>query len=249
MRTAITLATAWLTLVAGAALAQEPAPLSALETAVACQPPPTLNGPAATTLHVIGAQDTMPRALFSQRDLLVLDGGTKAGVQLGQQFFVRRPNHFGVPSGEFTGTMHTLGWIRVVAVNETTAIATVEHACDGILQGDSLEPFVAPHVSADAERNDPTGEPDFTSLARVLGGNEDRGIGALGEFMMIDRGSSEGVTEGKRFALYRDIRIPGMPLASIGEAVVVSVGPHVSLTRITAGRDAIRRGDYVAFRK
>lgn len=248
MRTAITIATACLTLAAGAVLAQEP-PLSALETAVACQPPPTVDGPPAAALRVIGAQDPTARRLFGIRDLLVVGGGTKAGVQLAQEFFVRRPNRVGLPPGQVAATVDTVGWIRVVAVNETTAIAVVEHACDGIMADDYLEPFGAPRLPANADRNEPTGEPDFTSLARVLVGEKERRLAGAGGFMLIDRGSTEGVTVGKRLAVYRDVHIPGMPLNSIGEAVVVNVGPHASVTHITATRDAVQRGDYVAFRK
>src|SRR5258708_5677487 len=95
MRTAMTLATVCLTLAAGTALAQESARLTALETAVACQPPPTFDGPPSSPLRVIGTQDTAARSLFGQRDLIVVDGGTKASVQLGQRFFVRRSNAVG----------------------------------------------------------------------------------------------------------------------------------------------------------
>src|SRR5205807_8828939 len=106
--------TACLTLPPGPPRAQKPR-LSALETAVACQPPPTFDAPPASALHVIGSQDTTPRTLFGVRDLLVVAGGTKEGVQLGQQFFVRRPNRLGLPPGEVSGTARTLGWIRIVA--------------------------------------------------------------------------------------------------------------------------------------
>ena len=41
-------------------------------------------------------------------------------------------------------TIHTTGWLRIVAVNDTTAIAQIEHVCDGVIAGDYLEPFVAP---------------------------------------------------------------------------------------------------------
>jgi len=249
MRIAMTVAAAGMMLAAAAAMAQEPVSLTPLETAVACAPPPTLDGPAASVLRVIGTQDTNARNLAGQHDLIVIDGGTKAGVQLGQEFFVRRPNKLGERYGIISGTVHTAGWIRVVAVNDTTSIAAVEHMCDGMLYGDYLEKFVAPRVPAGADRTDTTGEPNFTSLARVLVGDEDRVLAGTYMFTMIDRGSAEGVAPGARVAIYRDVRIPSMPLASIAEGVVVSVGPHAALTRVTAARDAVINGDYVAFRK
>jgi hypothetical protein len=67
--------------------------------------------------------------------------------------------------------------------------------------------------------------------------------------MLIDRGADLGLVPGTRMSLYRDVGTPGMPLSSIGEAIVISVGPVIALTRITRARDAILSGDYVAVRK
>src|SRR5437660_7668671 len=134
--------------------------LSAMETAVACAPPPTTEAPP-NPLRIIGAQDTSPRALFTQRDLLVIGGGTSEGLQLGQEFFVRRPNRFGSRADRPWQGVRTLGWIRVVAVNETTAIAAVDHGCSGISQGDYLELFATPVVPAEAEQDMVAGDPDF----------------------------------------------------------------------------------------
>jgi len=243
-------AAAVLTLDAGSVLAQEQAPaMSPLEIGVACSSPPTIPGPHSDLFRVIGAQETVPRSLFGNRDLLVINAGTAAGVQLGQQFFVRRQTHFQMRLDEPTTGVRTLGWIRVVAVNESTAIATVEHACAGIFEQDYLAPFTPPVVPAGTDRDDPSGEPDFTALARVLIANEDRQAAGAGDFVLIDRGTDQGIVPGTRMALYRDIQSPGMPLASIGEAVAVSVGPTLALTRITRARDAVLSGDYVAIRR
>src|SRR5439155_16690899 len=140
-------------------------------------------------------------------------------------------------------------WIRIVAVNESTGIALVEHACGGIMADDYLEPFVAPTIPAGADRDDASGEPDFKALGRVLAGNGDRSAAGPGDFMLIDRGTANGVVPGARFAVYRDVNAAGMPLAAIGEIVVISTGPDTALTRITRARDAVLSGDYVARRK
>jgi hypothetical protein len=226
----------------------EPRPLSQIEIAVACAPPTTLEMPDGRVLHIIGAQAAKRRSLYGKDELLVIDGGTSAGVQLNQQYFVRRPIYFG------TGRRHpqsvaTLGWVRVVAANETTAIVSVVHMCNGLAEGDFLEPFAAPSVPADLIRTDSKGDPDFTMLGRVVVGPENRGLGGVSSLMLIDRGADQGSTSGARFAVYRDLKTPGMPLSSIGEAVVVSVGKTMSLAWITTSRDAVVPGDYVVPRK
>jgi hypothetical protein len=186
---------------------------------------------------------------------LIVDGGTRAGIQLGQDFFVRREIRFGIMPGrrrdpkQPSQGVNTAGWIRIVAVNDSTAIALVLQVCGPILAGDYLEPFAAPQVPANASTADSSGEPDFTALGRVIIGNEDRRTAGAGDFMLIDRGAENGVAAGTRYAVYRDLASPGLPLASIGEAVVITAGPDRSLIRITRARDAVMSGDYVAPRR
>jgi hypothetical protein len=232
-----------------AALAQNDAALSPLEVAIACAPPPVVGGQHGAARQVIGGQDTVARTLFGASDLLVVDGGTAAGLQLGQQFFVRRDNRFGTAFGAQTVGTRTLGWITIVAANDSTAVARVDHICDGIVAHDYLEPFARPTVPPAEDRTTAPGEPDFSSLSRVVAGEGDRGTGGAGDFMLIDRGAGEGLAAGTRLAIYRDLRTGDLPLTSIGDAVVVTVGPMLSLTRITRARDAVRTGDYVAVRK
>ena len=232
--------------------AQTEARLTRAEMAMACAPPASRAVPPDRALHVIGAQDVVPRTLYGSRDLLVIDGGTSAGVQLGQRFFVRRSNQSASAYVHEAHTAVTAGWVTVVAVNESTAIANVDQVCGPILQMDYLEPYASPAAamaSMAVAREEAAGEPDFASLGRVVGGDEQRTMVGIGDFAVIDRGTDQGVTAGARFAVYRDLGVAGMPLTSIGEAIVVSAGDTQSVARITRARDAIFNGDYVAPRK
>ena len=179
-------------------IAQAGAPsLSSIETAVACAPPLTTEDAPSHSPRIIGAQDTAARVLYGPRDLLVVGAGTSSGLQLGQQFFVRRANRFGSPVDRRRQGARTLGWIRLVSVNDSTAIAAVDHGCDVISQGDYIEPFTAPVVPADVERDRPAGEPDFTAIGRVVAGLEDRQSAGPGGYVLIDRGTDQGVTLGR----------------------------------------------------
>lgn len=243
------LAAAFVLLAATNGVAQAPAELSQLEIAVACAPPPTFDLPAGEPLRIIGTQDSIPRSEYGSRDLLVVNGGTAAGVQLGQQFYVRRANRFGLDQATHRRGSKTGGWIRIVAVNESTAIATFEHICNLVGQGDYLEPFVRPVIPPGADRDEAPGEPDFTSMGQIVAGNENRSEMGAGDFALIDRGSEQGLTPGARLAVYRDVGVAGMPLASLGEAIVISTSATMSLLRITRARDAVYTGDFIAPRK
>ena len=147
------------------ALAQEQPPLSSAEIAAGCAPP-VADTQAPRDLRIIGAQTVSPRSTYDNLDLLIVNGGTEAGVQLGARFYIRRPLQFG--SGRLIGApveVVTDGWIRIVAANEDTAIASVEYSCGAIFQGDYLEPFNTPEMP---EGRDDAGEPDSDSPARVV---------------------------------------------------------------------------------
>jgi hypothetical protein len=250
MRYRFILAAALILAASGPGAAQGEKTMSPLEVAVACAPPPTLDVPTGKLLRIIGAQDVTARTEFGTGDLLIIGGGSGAGVQLNQQYFVRRANRFGTAGA---AALHqgarTGGWVHIVAVNESTSIATFDHLCGPVATSDYLEPFVAPVVPPGVERDETPGEPDFNSMGQVVIGNEDRSSMAVGDFALIDRGSEHGMAPGARVALYRSVGVSGMPLAAVGEAVVVTVGPKMALTRITRARDAIRNGDFAAPRK
>ena len=40
-----------------------------------------------------------------------------------------------------------------------------------------------------------------------------------------------------------------MPLATIGDGIIIATGDSVSVTRITRARDAVISSDYIAIRK
>ena len=222
------------------------ATLSPAAIAVACAPPASIEPAPAHALRIVGSQDAVPRTLFGDRDLLVLSGGTSAGVEVGQQFFVRRTITFG--GNKVARGTRTVGWVRVVAVNDGTAIGSVDHICGAILAGDYLEPFVVPDAPA-AVQTDDAAQPDFTTLGHIMAGNEDREIVGAGDFALIDWGKNQGLAAGSRFAIYRDVGIAGLPLASIGEGVVISTNSAMALARITRTTDVVYAGDYIAARR
>jgi hypothetical protein len=219
--------------------------MSAVDVALACAPSLSVipDRPPVHNLTIVGAQDSVPRALFGVRDLVAIGGGTGAGVQINQRYAIRRTHTFGRRSKGDLQTIRTTGWLRVVAVNDNTAIAQIEQVCDGVIAGDYLEPFVQPTPIPGGEINT-TADLDFSSMGRVLFGDSERGLAGPGEFMMLDDGAAQ-LTPGARVAVYRDLRTTGVPLTAIGEGVIVAVTNGAPLMRITSTRDAVRSGDYV----
>jgi len=220
---------------------------NALQMAAGCAPRAVTAPLPIDALRLIGAQDPVGRQLFGAGDLVVIGGGRGRGVELGQQFFVRRPT--AVRSGRGPRAISTAGWIRVVAVDDTTAIALVDFACDGLLVGDHLEAYVAPALPLDAHRTDTQGELDFSAPGHLLFGDNERTAGGAGDFMVTDIGETRGAAPGMRLAIYRNMNVPGLPLAVVGEAIVVFADPETSVVRLTRTRDAIYSGDLLIPRR
>jgi hypothetical protein len=230
---------------AASGLAQSAGP----DVAASCAP--VLNGVAerapAHALRIVGGQDTVPHALFGTRDLVIVNGGTAAGLQLDQQFAIRRAYVFGRPRKNDLRTIHTTGRLRIVSINNMTAVGQIEEVCDGVLAGDYLEPFVAP-APVPPSGDKAFADLDFSSLSRVLFGDEQRRIAGPGDFMMLDQGAAS-LTPGTRVAVYRDLQSTGVPLTAIGEGVIVSRPDGTAVMRVTSARDAVRTGDYVVRHK
>ena len=216
--------------------------------ALACAPVAATSRPN-TTLRISGGQDTYPRLTYSQGEFVTLNAGSKQGLQIGQEFFVRRmmPAPRGISTGpEATPLTRTAGWIRVYAVDEDMALATITYACDGMQVGDYLEPLALPAALKALPRD---GKPE-RSYARVMFGNDRRTEFGLGDYLVIDRGSAQGITAGAHFVLYRwKKKAPENFLAAIAEGVAVDVQTDTATLSLTASRDSVTVGDLVAMRK
>ena len=200
-------------------------------------------------LHILAPYTGDLRELSSRDSIVVLNGGTPDGLMAGQRFYARRllpPRDGAAVSPADPGAVHTAGWLTVVAADEHSALARVDYACDAIMAGDYLEPFV--EATLPDEVADTRTSPDFTSLGRVLQGvNRHEAFGA-GDFLSIDRGEAAGITGGTRVAFYRD-RGNGSPLVEIGTGIVMEVTAETSKVIVDRARFEVVIGDYVAVRR
>ena len=221
--------------------------LSGPQTAAACAPVPasTLRQ---TALRITGGQDVAAvRELYAAGALVVISGGTTRGIRPDLRYYLRRePTGRGWPGGPRVAT--TTGWLRIVSATESSALGRVEFACDGVMAGDVLQPYVDPALPTGSERPVATGEPDFKGAGRVLSGDNERETGTRGDFFLVDRLQPAGGI-GSRLAIYRDLQTPGLPLAPIGEAVVTGTYGGLSVVWVTYARDAVRSGDLAVPRR
>jgi hypothetical protein len=212
---------------------------------VLCAPQAATALPSPNARVIAGVEDK--KALFAPGDLVVIDAGTAQGVQPGQHFFARRviSDRFAVRTTEAaTHSIHTAGWLTIVEASTNQATARVSEACDGVIEGDYLEPF-SPPVAATARQ----GTPDFDRPGQILLGDDRRQMGAVNSLMVFDRGSDHGVHAGQRLTIYRRAAGGDGPIVRIGEGIVVSTRNESAIMRIETSREAIQVGDRVAIHR
>ena len=223
---------------------QATAPKPDLLEQIACAPQGLPAAPV-PSMRVLGGY-VHGRTMFGPGDALIIGGG--AGVQKGQQYFVRRPvldASMKQPKVGALYAIHTAGWVTIVDVKDMMAVGTVTHACDGLLEGDYLEPFVPPALPPTAL----VGAPDYEHPGRILLADERRQTGSPGTVVLMDRGIDDGVRAGQMLTIYRET-INGLgPIVDVGRGTVLSANAKSSLVRIDSSRDAVYLGDLVAIHR
>ena len=206
-------------------------------------PAPPLGG-----LRVLGG-DQHGRIMFGPGEPLIINAGTAQGIKPGQQYFVRRHvrDPFTPSTADFIPvSVHTAGWVTIVDARENVAVATVTHACDGVIEGDYLEPYVDPVVPQPAAVQ---GGPDYDHPGRIVMADEGRQTGYAGLLMLVNRGSDHGVRAGQTLTIFRETLNGQGPIADVGRATVMSVRPQTALVRIDSTRGAVYVGDFAAIHR
>ncbi len=219
----------------------------ALHEQLACAPLMLPIAPPAA-IRVVGNAQAY-RTMFAPGDGFVVDAGSAEGVKVGQQYFVRRvvrDQFIGSASNELQPvSIHTAGWVTVVDVKDTMAVAQVTHACDGIIAGDYLEPFVDPPDPPIVAE----GAPDYEHAGTIVMGDERRQMGSSGTLMLFDRGSEQNVQTGQSVTIFRETIGGAGPVYEVGKGIVVNVRPRNAVVRIDMTHDVVFVGDRVAINR
>lgn len=215
---------------------------------LACSPSAVVEEPA-TPLRITGGQDSFARRIYAPGDLVTINAGRNNGIEVGQEFFVRRvqvDRRSPLITRDAPAPIRTTGWIKVYAVDEEMSLVTVTHACDTIEVGDYLEPFklpVVPTVSKDRPK------PERDNYGKVLMGTDRRTSFAKGDYFVMNRGADHGIEVGSQFVLYRDKKQAENFLYAIGEGIATEVKENTATVLVTVSLDSIESGDYVALRR
>jgi len=196
-----------------------------------------------------GAVGTVKYGLYTG-DIVYLNGGRARGLQPGGVFTIVRPQQeilHPVTGQVFGRYYHYVGRVRVLSVQEETAIAEIVYSCDEAVVGSLLQPYQPEPVplarlSAMRPVNYPAPVEKLNNAATIILSRDD--VVSLGDdnVVWIDRGANADVTPGDVYTIYR-LNRPGLPPVVLGELAVLSVHPRSSVGKIVRSRYTIYVGD------
>ena len=193
-------------------------------------------------------RDDEVKVLFAAGDELLIDGGTRQGIQVGRHFIVRRAYPTALRTGRNRGLVvmgeHSSGLLQVVKVEADVSTAVVVYACDEMMPGDYLTAFQPEPAGVP----DLMGTPRFDRATKVLFADAGQTLGIPGRMMVIDRRGSE-LRPGQRLTLFRRSRHKDARPHVVGEAVVVAVRTYSATIRVESATDVIffgESGDWAA---
>jgi hypothetical protein len=243
---AVTLALASSVVSLGAQQPASPASrLSGLARDLACAPSSPMARPS-PALMVVGGREQR-KTLFGTGDALVISGGAAKGVKAGDEFFIRRvvnDRYNEDKRGVYPVSISTAGTAQIVETHTDYSVAVVTYGCDGVSDGDYLERYEPPVMAVAAVGT----TPDYQQPGRLILGAERRQIGGAGEFMVLDRGTNDGIRPGQQLTIFRRTVADG-PMAHVGKATVYLMQPESSVVRIDSSVDAVQVGDLVAIHR
>jgi hypothetical protein len=206
------------------------------------------------SLYILGSELGADKLALADRDLIYLSKGSNAGVKPGDLYTL---HHTAYPlrhpaTGKKVGLkVETTGWAKVLVVNENSACAVIEQACNDVHAGDYLRPFEKVNVPMVVRAvptdccNPPNGKLDRT----IVDLQNDATMVGQGDLVTIDAGTDDGVSPGSIFSVYR-IMYPSVatPRNVVGEATVVAVRNKTATAKVTYSRSEIVVGDRVELR-
>ncbi len=234
--------------------------------------------------YVISGPESEIKNVFSQGNYVFINKGSAQGIKIGDEFLASRPESEPIPVPWFKGqttlmrAMGTyypdLGRVKVVRVQEKTAIAEVILSCGFIQRGDILQPFSERPVPnfKPIEALDRFAPESGKAKATIVFTKNFGQLNGGGTVVYVNLGSAQGVKIGDYFRVFRyqssssenlyqypdtSYKLWGfgsapraysaaeLPRDVVGEGVVLRVGPNAATVMLTNAQRGIFAGDYV----
>jgi len=198
-------------------------------------------------IRILGALEHSTRHLVGTNERVVVDAGSDRNLTAGGQYLIRRWRQPGAGDGR-SASVDTAGWVVIESVQGQTATARVIWACDGVEEGDFLEPYAA-HTVVSSRGG---GTPDFERPGVVRAGRDSRVLSGAGERILAEFGASGDAAAGQRVTFFRYPRANrerNGPTLTVGEGYVLEVNGASAVVQVDQAVTAIEATDLIAVQK
>jgi len=206
----------------------------------------------AVTGRIVAAEYEDSRTMYAAGDIVYSDVGAAQGLVAGQEFQVIRPAHtvykLGSEIDRIGRFYETPGRVKVVCVQERTAILEFTESCSPSEIGDLLIPFEpipiplvrasAPYTQCDPPSGKTTGQIIETKDRAVPIGTD--------SVVYLDLGEADGLYPGDFLTVWRPRASADLGLRTLlGEVSVLFTKEHTAVVKVTSMIDTMGVGDYV----
>ena len=203
------------------------------------------------TGRIVAAEYEDSREMLGVGDVVYSDVGAREGLMAGQVFWVIRPEYEVFKAGSISDVVGrfyaTPGRVRVVCVQETTAILEFTESCEPAYIGDLLvpfEPIPIPLVRASAPLTQ-CDRPSGKVTGQIVSAKDRATPIGTDSVVFLDLGEGDGLYPGDFLTVYRN-RASGNAIRTLlGEAAVLWTKPHTCVAKVTSMVDSMRVGDFV----
>jgi len=184
-------------------------------------------------------------------DVVYIDGGAAAGLDPGELLTVVSVRDKVVHPRDrkrVVGRFYRYrGRVRILSVQDETAIGEILDSCGPINVGDRLRPFEPQPVPLGRRTrmrpiNLPVTAAELEDAATILRSDDPVVSMGQGTLVFIDRGAEDDVLPGDQYTIYRENK-PGLPPVVLGEVAILSTEDHTALGRVLEARYVVYAGD------
>ena len=169
------------------------------------------NTPIDTSMEVVGGEQEQEQRVYTFNSHIYINAGANKGVKAGDRFTVTRPRgRIRSPfskKGDLGAYVEEVGSVRIVNAKSDVSVAVVENACETILLGDLLVPFVQ-NVTTNQRQEQPLDRfRDSTGKAtgRIVFARNGQEMISRDQIIYIDLGGEDGVKAGDYLTVFRPL--------------------------------------------
>ncbi|MDX1501144.1 MAG: LysM domain-containing protein [Thermoanaerobaculia bacterium] len=216
---------------------------------------PNLGAARATTASGIYGKTATIKYGLSTGDIVYVDGGLAGGLYPGQVLTVVTTGDRAVHpvTGTVMGRYYDYrGRVRLLSVQDETAIAEIIFACDPINVGDRLEAFEPIPIPLGRRTpmrgvNDPVSRSSLAEAPTILRSRRNLVSLGRGHLVYMELDGSRNQAPGDIYSIYRP-SAPGLPPVLIGELAVLTVRGRSAVGKILESRYTVHVGDRLSFK-